>query len=156
MNETPNTFRQLLLSSPVPLQRRFFKQLLASIAIALITIIFMICLRFWGCCVGLLIGLYVAYLGFDVIWGYADGKIICRKMVCIKAHRPLLKRERLVLIMRLAEGEPEDGEPIKKFYLPASKQEIALITLNTVMQIYYRPTNQLEIVAWEIVDYKAE
>lgn len=155
MNETQENFRHHLFASPLPLQKRFLKHMLASAAIAVITVVLMIYFRSWGYCIGMILGLYVAYVGFDVIWAYHDGKIISRKMVCIKAQR-MPNRERVYLVMRLAEGEPEDDEPIKKFYLAATKQEIAMITPNTVMQIYYRPNNYLEIVAWEIVDYKSE
>lgn len=152
MENKETNFRQVLFAAPSVLQQRFLKHQLTALAVAALTIILMIYFKTLTYCVGFLIALYVAYLGLSIIWDYGEEKIVSRRMVCIKAQRRL-NQERMCLILRLADGEPQDGEPVRKFYISAPKKEISLLTPNTVMEIYFRKDRPTELLAWEIVDY---
>lgn len=152
MENKETTFRQVLFAAPPVLQRKFLKHQLTALAVAALTIILLVYFNTWAYCVGFLIALYVAYLGLTIIWDYGEEKIVSRRMVCIKAQR-LLNQERMYLILRMVDGEPQDEEQVKKFYISAAKKELSLLTPNTVMEIYFRKDRPTELLAWEIVDY---
>ena len=147
---TEPTFMQQLSFLPQVVMQRFLGQIGAALVIVLLTIFLLFYFRTWQFCIGFLIALYIAYLAMDVVWSYNKGAIECRRMVCIKAQH-LIRKNRVFVIMR-DEGSTESTKnKTMLFYIATSKKNAALITPQTVMDIYYRPDNPLEVTAWEIV-----
>lgn len=146
------SFVQQLLELPQALQKRFIKQMVTSILVFFIAILCMVFFKQWVYCIGLLIALYLAYVGCDLVWGFYSGKILCYRMVCIKASKKLFQ-DGMDIIMREI-GETIDVErAVHKFYLPVTKRDAGLISENTIMNIYIRPENPTQVQAWEIIDY---
>lgn len=135
---------------PESLLKRLLQYIGAGAIIIVFSIFLMIFFRTWQYCLGFLIALYIIYLGLDIAWGFYDGKIICSKMVCIKAT-VLPGKKRLFIIMRDLNAKDVDINNTHKFYIASSKKNISLITPQTIMEVYYRPDNPMEMVAWNIL-----
>ena len=144
------SFMQQVSMLPEVMQRRFLGQMVAAVAITILTIVLMIFYRTWQFCVGFLIGLYVLYMAMDLIWSFYKGVVVCKRMVCIKAKK-LLKRGRVFVIMQDWGSKDATNHNTKQFYIVANKEDAELITPQTVMDIYYREDHPLEATAWEIV-----
>lgn len=144
------SFMQQLGMLPEVMQRRFLGQITAAAIIAILTLFLLFYFRTWQYCIGLLIALYIAYLAMDLVWNYHNGKIECRTMICVKSQH-LIRQGRVFVIMRDVESTESTMNNTKQFYIATNKKNAALITPQTVMTVYYRPDNPLEIVAWEIV-----
>lgn len=148
--QTELSFLQQLSLLPEAMMRRFFGQFIAVLLIVALTVFLMIHFKTWRYCIGFLIALYIAYLAMDMVWGYQKGKIECRRMVCIKSQYIPVK-ERLFIIMRDEGSTESTKENTRQFYLSTTRKNAALITPQTVLDVYFRPDNPLEITAWEIV-----
>lgn len=145
-------FTKMITDLPAILQARFVKHIMVALLMIAVTVFLIIYFNSWSYCIGLLIAVYIAYLGFDTVWAYQSGKLICKTMICIKANK-LLKQDRLYAIMRETGSELPPEKITHQFYISGSKRDLELITPNTVLNVYYRPKNTLEITAWEIIDY---
>ena len=88
-----------------------------------------------------------------IVWDYASGKLICKRMVCIQASRILKNKEQLYLIMKEIDAAAGDESKIHKYFLSVSKRESKMFTPNVVINAYIRPDNPHELVVWEIVDF---
>lgn len=147
-NNEPSFFQQIL-ALPQALQKRFMMQMGASIVVLFLTILSLVFFKQWGYCVGLLIALYLAYIGLDLVWGYYGGKIQCYRMVCIKATK--ITKEHMRLVMKELDTDLDDEQATHKYELPVAKKDSALITEHTIMNIYIRLSEPTRIQAWEII-----
>lgn len=147
----PSILQQILLL-PQAIQKRFVKQIGASFLIVILTIILLVYFKEWGYCFGFIIALYIAFLGFNIVWNYQSGKIVCKPMICVKAIT-VPGVERIYVIMK--ETEPEEGNQkvIHEYYIPVSAKDKKIFTTNTVINICYNTNSPLEVLAWEVIDY---
>lgn len=150
--ENNESFIRQVASLPRPLQVRFLRHIGTAIAMLVLTVFMVIYFQTWSYSICSLISLYIAYLGCDIVWSSQSEKIICRKMVCVKANK-VLKQDRLYAIMRELDDTIPEQDAVHRFYFVGPKKELALITPNTILNVYFRPDTQLEVVAWEIIDY---
>ena len=88
-HENDESFIQQVASLPRPLQVRFLKHIGTAIAMLVLTVFMVIYFQTWSYGICSLISLYIAYLGCDIVWSSQSEKIICRKMVCVKANKVL-------------------------------------------------------------------
>jgi len=157
----PNAFVVLLrkfatqiAQLPAPVKGRFGKQMVAAFAICLMTIIFIAHFKSWEYSLGFLIALYVAYIGFDVVWKYSEGRVVCKRMKCVKAMT-LPKVERLIVMMKeLVSDESAEPPSVREYYIPISNKQKRLFTEGAICDIYYNESSPGEILAWEVVDYE--
>lgn len=148
-NKKAPSFFKLAQSLPAPLLQRFLKQLFAGLLIAAITIVLACYTKQVMYCWGLMFTLYLTYLAMSLVWNYYEGKIVCSEMVCIKATKFLNKR--ILLILREVEADPQVTNATHQFYIPATSKDLALISPNTIMRVYYAPSSPLELIGWEII-----
>lgn len=142
------SFFKLAHNLPAPLFQRFLKQFVVSLMIAVISIVLAFYTKQVMYCWGLMFSLYLAYLALSLVWNYYDKKIVCKEMVCIKAAKHL--KQRIFLILR--EMDADEQNPVTHhFYIPASSKDLALITPNTIMRVYYDPKSPVELLGWEII-----
>jgi len=157
-NATELRFSEMLHLLPPALNKCYLKNMGTAFLMCAITVFMMLYFKSWAYSIGLLISVYIVYLGLDIVWAYHSGKLICKPMVCIKASK-LHKQERLFVIMREVNSEKPDANdfPTKQntheFYVSGNKKDLGLITPGTILNVYYRPRKLLEMTAWEIVDY---
>lgn len=150
--EKKETFFQELLRIPDALKEKVLTYIIITVLIALFCVILMVVSGNLKCAVILLLALYTAYSGLDIVWAYSSGKLIQKKMVCFKqAKHPFLNC--LEVICQEADEKIMSEETIHKFYIQNSRKNKHLFSPNTVLNIFYRTDNQTEIVAWKIVGY---
>lgn len=143
------SFIQQLRALPPVLFKRFMKQLAGSIALAIFTVVLLVTTKELEYCWGFLFSIYLAYLGFSLVWDHAEEKIVCKPMVCIKTTR--LSKQRMYLILRDLDAPMTAKNAIHQFYVPASKMDLNLITPNTILNVYYDPRSPIEMTGWEII-----
>lgn len=144
-------FIETLLQMPDPLQTRFLKLIAATAITCILSITLMIVLKTPFLILGLALAVILAALAMDIVWSYEKGKFICQKVVIIKANY-FLKKNQLHLIVR--ECNAENQETIHQFFIGGQKNELSLLTPNTVLNIYYKSNDKTNLVAWEILDYE--
>ena len=151
--ETPDiSFSQQLHEMPAILQSKFVKYVLVAFGLVILSVAMVFYFKSWTYSAGLLGSLFVLYLGMDLVWSFHSGKLICKKMICIKVTK-IPKQERLIVYMKDLDPTVSPKEAIHQFYAIGAKRELKMFETNTVMNIYYRPSNPLEISAWEVIDY---
>lgn len=143
------SFFQQLRELPSVLFKRFMKQMAGSVTLALLTIILLVTTKEWEYCWGFLFSLYLAHLGFSLVWSHAEQKIICKPMVCIKATR--LSKQRMYLILRELDAPMMAENVTHQFYIPASEKDLSLISTNTILNVFYDPRSPVEMIGWEII-----
>ena len=148
--EAGPSFMQQLFLLPEVMIRRFFGQIAAAALIVVFTVFLLIHFKVWQYCIGLLIALYLAYMAMDMVWNYNKGKIECKRMICIKSQH-FIRKSRVFVIMQDVDAKENTRDNTRQFYIATSKKNAALITPHTIMDIYFRPDNPLEVIAWEIV-----
>lgn len=145
-------FAQMIQMLPGPLMQKVIKLIGAAAAFVLLVVILVITTKLPQAAWGVFFGVFLMYQALSLVWKYFEGKIICKSMVCIKATK--IGKERMHLILREMETDTFGASKIHKFYLAGSKNAQAMITQNTIMDIYYDPRQATqiagEIVAWEI------
>lgn len=145
------SFSQQLASLPQVVQQRFMKQMAASLVILLLTLILAAYFRSWEYSVGLLISLYFAYMGFDIVWSHSSGKLVCKRVLCVKASKVLGSSEQLQTIMRDVDAEVGAEDSMYHFSISTSKTNAAMITEGTLLDVYYRVDRPAELIAWNII-----
>lgn len=141
-----------MVQLPAPLQSRVMQFFVGSAAFTLVIVILMIAGRNLRFAPALLFSLYIAYLGIEIVIRYHDGKIICKRMVCISATQ-VLKSQKIILIMREMDDQATVGSGVHKFLISCNKNELQMLKENIIMNIFFQPSNAMEVTAWEIVDY---
>lgn len=145
-----DSFLMLYEKLPAVMQKRFIKQMGIGIVLAAFMTLIIIKLKHPTYILGYLAVLYVVYTGFDLVWKYHDGKIICKKMVCITANASI-KKDRIDAMFQELDETTAPENATHRFKFGVSKQDIRMISEGTVMNIYYRPDVPLSVIAWEIV-----
>lgn len=137
---------------PHPLLTKFVKYVFCAIAFFVIVLILIFLTKEVQYLWGLLFPLYFGYMAMSLVWDWAEQKIICRSMICVKATKK--HGDRMLLILRDADAPSDDVDAIHKFHIPATKQDISTITEDTILTVYYNPRNLGELIAWEITGNK--
>lgn len=150
------SFLQLLNSAPNIIRKKVIKQMMGSLLLTLICIGAYIYTLRWETMVGLLFAIYVAYGGANIIWRYAEGKIVSETSTCIKVSKTLKNNRICVLLKKGNEDQTDDNSSVPKYYLSGTKTDLDFVTVGTVLQIYYDYNKPFELVAWEIVDSKTK
>lgn len=138
-----------MLELPGPLATKFQKYIWTAVAFFVLIIVMLFVGKSVTYLWGMIFPVYFAYLALSLVWGWAEGKILCRKMRCIKSQRRL--REQLFLIMQTQDAPKGQEEEIFKFHIPVAKKEAELFTENTLLKVYYDPAQTGEMIAWEII-----
>lgn len=146
------SFCECVGALPMALKGRFLKQIVGSLAVALIILFFAFVSKDWRCLLGLAFSLYIAYIGMDIVWKYDAGIIVRKKVRCISAAKVLGNKERLIVALRNLDRRNADEPETYKFYFPVSKKDSGLIAPDVVMDIYINSKNPSEILAWELTD----
>lgn len=148
-NKGPS-FRQMFAALPKPLMERCIGQFFAALLVTVLSVVFMLYFKTFQFCIGFLIALYLAYIAMSIMWKCTEGKIECCRMVCIKAQRKL-RVGRVSVIMKDEKADEFTNENTRKYDIVTSGKKAALITAQTVMDLYINPDNPTEVIAWEIV-----
>lgn len=146
-NDNIGLLQQFNLTPPM-LQRRVVVNIGVAIIFAVATIILAVAFKTPGFLVGLLIALYIGYLGIDILVGCRNGTIRSEKMVIVKASRIMLTKM-VNLVLREANGTEEDGKR-HGTRLEVTRGDINMLTTGTVLNVCFRGDGEIEILAWEI------
>lgn len=149
--EEKTTIFQKMAAMPQALQRRVWKQLGCTALVTLCICFFALYFKSWTYLLGILLGLYPLYLAYHIIQRFYRGQIICKKMVCIRAIRTKLLKERAYCYFRDLESPPDSEEGVHAYYIAASEKELGCFTPNTLMNLYYDVESPKEILAWAIL-----
>ena len=92
----------------------------------------------------------------DIVWSYYDGKLICQRMICVKANKHIVFRDCIeVLCQETDESKPMEAR-MHQFYVSGSKKNKVIFTEGTVLDIYYKPSTPADITAWTVLGYVGE
>jgi hypothetical protein len=144
------TFLQKYELLPEAVKKRFIKQICVALLLAVVLTLIIIIMKEPQLCVGYLFVAYIAYLGLDIVWSFHNGKIICQRMLCVKATR-FLKKEQVKVLCREIETDKAPEDAMHTFYVSAGKQDIAQMTPGTVLTAYYKQGTTEELIAWTII-----
>lgn len=144
--------RELWIGLPSVLQRLVIERLAGALLCVVLMIAMVALSGDWGYSVIALIGLLLAYMGFDILWKYAEGKIFAARMVVCKANRRFLKKG-LKLTMRPAIVENVRTEEFEtyEFTVSPAMRDAGDITAGTVMEIYITEDAPTNILAYMIM-----
>lgn len=137
---------------PAPLLAKMVKFLFTAIVFLVIVVILVFMARDIRYLWGLLFSVYFGYMAMSLVWDWAEQKIVCKSMICVKATKK--HGERMRLILRDADASVDDVNSIYKFHIPATKQDVETITEDTILTAYFNPRNLGELIAWEITGNK--
>lgn len=153
-NEKTASFFETVQALPQPLGQRFIKQIMVAAAIFALTIILMIVTKELSYCCGFLFALYMSYLACSLIWKVQGKTIYKAKMICLKAKK--MSMQRILLVLKEYGEAASLEEHTHKFYIPATKKDLALITEKTILEIYFDSKSPTELLAWEILGVSSE
>ena len=151
-NQKPS-LRQAITMLPRVLMVEVLKRLAAAILVFILSIVMVAVSHDWMYCVGFLIAVLAAYLAFDIIWNFRDGKIQAYKMVVCKASLSKRHRDKVHVTLRQAEVKDLIGTDYEtyKFDISASNRDRENITTDTLLNIYISETAPHSILAYEIL-----
>ncbi len=141
---------------PQPIQVRLLKQLFGVFLISLVTIICIAVFRAWEYSIGFLLAGYIDWIGINLLQRLMQGKIVCKPMVCIKAKKTLLNKDKIMVVLREQEAEPGDEKAIHKYCLSALDKTAALISEHTILNVYYDIDDPENLVAWILTGEEAQ
>lgn len=147
-------FRQAFTTLPRSLQLVFFQRMAYCLLAAMATLLTVCISKDPVYCVGFLISLFSAYLGMDIIWKYAGGKLYTAKMVVCKAQREWRKSSNQYnVILRDAsiENPAKEDSETAKFRLTVTRSDAGNITEGTVLQIYFFENAPRNVLAYDIL-----
>ena len=145
------TFFQMLAMLPPSLQKRCGKQFFGAIAVALVTMLCAVYFGQWQYCVGFLGSGYVAWLGADIVLRCRNGKIVYKQMICIRAKKVPLMKNKIIVVMREADVPAGDERAVHQYLIPASNRSAALLTENALVNIYFDLHTPSELLAWQVI-----
>ena len=152
-NEAPSKLNLLTVLSVMPtVLRRVVLSRFAVSVVTVATVCMMIALtKDWNYSIAILLALFAAYLGFDILWKYAEGKIFVARMVVCKTSKPWRRRFHLTLRPAAIENIKTEEFETYQFTVSPSRREIGNITAGTLMDIYFTEDAPNNILAYMIL-----
>lgn len=145
------TFRQAIAQLPEILMVVALKRFGIAAMAFLATLVMLFISKDWYCCGGFLISLLAVYLGLDIIWKFAENKILIARTVVCKVHRG--RKGQLHVTLRDANVQDivkENFETIK-VDINANARDRDNIIPGTVMDIYFCESAPNAIIAYELL-----
>ena len=130
---------------PPALRQRVLKQYFGAALVALFAILSMIIMQSWEFAIGFLLSAYVVWLGSNMIRKWQQGKIACKRTMC-------LTKNKLIVVLKDLDAAAGDEKGVYNFYVPTSNKAAAQFSEKIVLHIYIETENAVELLAWQAVD----
>lgn len=137
---------------PPALRRRVSKQYIGAALFAAVTVLCMVMLQSWGYVIGFLFAGYIMLLGRQTCKQWERGKIICKRVICLKVQRIPLMKNKLIVILRDIDAAIGDETGIHNYYVPTNGKDAAQFSEGVILNIYVESENSTELLAWQAVD----
>ena len=157
MEDTQNGYESPAADKLVPeaLRQRILKQYAGAGCVALLTLACLFVLKGIGYMVGFLFAAYLVWMGVDIKLRWQKGDIICRRVICLKAHKAPLLKSRYVVVLK--DQIAVDGEnPVKTYYVPSSDKNAMQFSERMILDVFTEKRNPAELIAWQAVDVAKE
>lgn len=151
-NANKLTFRQAYAELPSVLMAAVVKRLILGVAVLLLTIVALFVTKDLTCCAGFLVALLAFYLALDIVWKYAEEKIMVARMYVCKSS--IRRKGQLDVILRDATIQDivaQDFDTFKYRISTVSKADVENITAGTIIDIYFFKNATDNIIAYEIL-----
>lgn len=150
--ENKISFRQAFGSLPPVLMTTVMKRFGIAAIVLILTIVMLFVSKDVMICAGFLLALLAAYLGLDIIWKYADDKILVARMRVCKATVARKGQVRVILRdAQITNVVAQDFETYKYSISIAAKEDRENITEGTIMDIYICQNAPNAVLAYEIL-----
>lgn len=137
---------------PPALRQRVLKQYFGAALVALFAILSMIIMQSWEFAIGFLISVYLVWLGSNMIRKWQQGKIVCKRVMCLKAQKIPLMKNKLIVVLKDLDAAAGDEKGVYNFYVPTSSRAAAQFSEKIVLHIYIEAENPVELLAWQAID----
>lgn len=148
----PEQFDEERTQVPPALQRRVVKQYGGAALIACVTILCMVVLDSWGYAIGFLFAAYIGWMGRDIISKWYSGKIVAKRVMCLKVQKIPLMKNKLIVMLKDLRTEAGEEASVKSYYIPTSSKDAAQFAERVIMNIYLENENSTELLAWQAID----
>ncbi len=136
---------------PGALRKQFAKQTMCALIISVLTVILMICGKNWKFCVGFLCAMYFVYMDVQLVQRWHKGKILCKRCKCIKANKIPLSRKQLLIVLKEIDVPDTSSDGLHTFAIAITPKMEALLTKDTILDIYYDVESDTQLLGWELV-----
>ena len=137
---------------PFALQKRVTQQYIGAAMVAALTIACLIFLQSIGYVVGFVFAGYLVWMGWDIVNRWRSGNIACRRVVCLKAQRmPLMKNKQVVVLKKIGMDSGEEAT-VRTYFVPASGRDAAQFSERMILDVYVEAKNASELIAWQAID----
>ena len=112
----------------------------------------MVAMNSWGYAIGFLFAAYIAWMGRDMVNKWCNGKIISKRVMCLRVQKMPLMKNKLVVMLKDLDASIDKEDSVKNYYIPTSGKEAAMFAERIVLNIYLEGNNSTELLAWQAID----